>query len=326
MPGNFWKGKNVLVTGGTGFIGSHLVDQLVASGAAVTVTALERTSLPPYTQALLQAGKVSLVTGDLRTSAACDRVAKGQAAVFHLASQISGVAYNIEHPGSMLRDNILMSTNMLEAARKADVDRFLMISSACVYPRFPNIPTPETDGFVDMPEASNFGYGWSKRIGELLATTYHQEYGMNISVVRPYNTYGPRDHFSDAKAHVIPALIRRIGAGESPLVVWGDGSQSRSFLYVDDNVRGLMLALERYPVPDPLNLGTEEEVTIGNLVRMLLAAFGVSREIIFDTNKPAGQPRRACDVRKARERIGFTAAIPLAVGLQRTVDWYQQHP
>ncbi len=317
---NFWNGKRVLVTGGDGFIGSHLVDHLLVHGAIVTITT--------YTQkgkaniAHLN-GKIHVVTGDLRYPDICEIAARGQEAIFHLASNVSGVEYNKEHPASMLRDNLLMSTNMLEAARKADVERFLMVSSACVYPRFTTIPTPEIDGFVDMPEETNFGYGWSKRIGELLARTYHQEYGMNIGVVRPYNTYGSRDHFTDEKAHVIPSLIRRIADGESPLVVWGDGTQSRSFLYVDDNVRGMIMALEQYPMPDPINLGMEEEITIRDLAQMIITAFGFTRTMTYDTTKTSAQPRRCCDVRKAKEKLGFTAQVPLAEGIRRTVAWYR---
>lgn len=192
---------------------------------------------------------------------------------------------------------------------------------------FCTIPTPETEGFKDDPEPANFGYGWSKRVAEVQAKSYSQEYGMKIAIVRPYNMYGPRDHFDPNVSHVIPALIKRVFDGENPLTVWGDGEQTRSFLYVTDSARGILLATEKYPTADPINLGTDEEVKIKDLINLIIELSRTEPKptIFFDTKKPAGQPRRNSDNRKAREKIGFDANVSLREGIERTINWYKEN-
>ena len=175
------------------------------------------------------------------------------------------------------------------------------------------------------PETTNEGYGWSKRMAEKLGMYYAQEFDMKVAIVRPYNSYGPRDHFDPKISHVIPALIKRIFDGENPIVVWGSGRQTRAFLYVDDLVRGLMLAVERYPQADPVNLGTNEEVTIAELVNKIKLLIDPKRKVRFDTTKPDGSPRRNCDNSKAIQHLHFKSRIPLSVGLRHTIFWYRKY-
>lgn len=319
---NFWSGRRVLVTGGAGFVGSHVVERLVSQGAVVTVA--DRCSKDPQNLMALQS-KIRLFKCDLSRMDDCLDAVKDQEIVINLAARVAGVAANSKHPATMFRENVIPELNLLEAARQARVERFEVVSSACVYRRDSPVPTAEEEGFIDHPEPSNFGYGWAKRIAEVQAMAYAQEYGMAIGIVRPYNAYGPRDHFQPNVSHVIPALIRRIFEGENPLRVWGNGRQSRSFLYVEDFARGVLEATEHYPKPDPINLGTKEEIQIKDLVQLILELSGRRVDLVFDTSKPAGQPRRNCDTRKAKRLIGFQAQVPLREGLARTLDWYREH-
>jgi GDP-L-fucose synthase len=213
---------------------------------------------------------------------------------------------------------------MIEAARINAVERFLVVSSACVYPSDAAIPTAETEGFRGEPEPTNGGYGWAKRMAEKLGMYYSQQFGMQVGIVRPYNAYGPRDHFDPKLSHVIPALIKRVLDGENPLQVWGSGNQTRAFLYVEDAARGMINAIENYPKPDPINLGTNEEVSIRELIDMIVNISAVQTEIQFDTNKPDGSPRRNSDNTKAVSLIGFKANTTLKAGLTKTIDWYRK--
>ena len=222
----------------------------------------------------------------------------------------------------MFHFNSQIGLNMLEAARQADVERYLVVSSACVYPRESSIPTPESEGFIGDPEPTNWGYGWSKRFLEVQAKAYASQYGMKIGIVRPYNTYGPRDHFTLEEAHVIPSLIRRIVSGEDPLTVWGSGKQTRSFIYVNDLVRGMLLASEKYAIPDPINIGSEEEVTIKQLVEIITHEAARKPLVLFDSTKPEGQLRRQPDLTKAKEILGFEHETSTKDGIRETVQWY----
>lgn len=221
-------------------------------------------------------------------------------------------------------NNIQIFMNMLESSRKLDVERFLTVSSACVYPRHCTIPTPEEEGFLSVPEPTNEGYGWAKRMEEFLSMTYKTEYGMKIAIARPYNAYGPRDNFDPKSSHVIPSLIKRVLDGENPLDVWGSGNQTRSFLYVEDFVEGILLTCEKYAVADPVNIGSDDETTIRDLVNLILNICKCDSKVIFDRSKPEGQPRRKCDTTKAKKVLGFEARTPLKEGLKNTIDWYKQ--
>jgi len=312
--------KHVLVTGGAGFIGSHLVELLKNEGANVTVADnLENGKLTN-----LHRLRINFIRADLRNLKNCIAVTKGQDIVMNLAAKVGGIHYNKKHQAEMFYHNLMINSSMLEAARINDIEKFLVVSSACVYPRYCKVPTPETEGFKGEPEPTNKGYGWAKRIAEKQAEFYSKEYGMKIGIVRPYNCIGPRDHFNPEKSHVVPALIKRIYDGENPIVVWGDGEQTRSFIYVKDLVRGMLLAIQKYPKPDPLNLGSKEEIKIIDLIKLIIELSGKNVNILFDKYKPRGQPRRKCDVRKAEKKIGFVATTTLKDALRETINWYEK--
>lgn len=321
MASSFWKQKRVLITGGTGFIGSHVVEKLVSLGAKVTVLDRIRNGQIKHIPHLK--GTVKFIQGDCADPKVALHACKNQQIIMNLAARVGGIAFNRAHQGTMLYNNLTIESTMIEAARKADAERFLVISSACVYPHDAKIPTPETEGFRGEPEQTNGGYGWAKRMAEKLGEYYAQEFGMKVGIVRPYNAYGPRDHFDPTSSHVIPALIKRIMDGENPVVVWGSGKQTRAFLYVEDLTDGMIAAIEKYPTPDPVNLGTDEEVSIADLVKKIIRISGKKSSVRFDCTKPDGSPRRNSDNTKAKEKLGFKAATPLDAGLKRTIDYYR---
>jgi len=314
---NFWKDKNILVTGGAGFIGSHLVEMLVEKGAHVIVPT--RSGKIDFLKGVKD--KINVVQADLSNFDACLKLSKDKDIVMNLAASVGGLEFNMKHPGSIFRNNLNIFMNILEASRVNGVKKFLTVSSACVYPRFCTIPTPEDEGFKDKPEPTNEGYGWAKRMEEFLSEAYNKEFGMDILIARPYNAYGPRDNFNPSSSHVIPALIKRVLDGENPLTVWGHGRQSRAFLYVTDFCKGLMYVAEHSKETSAINLGTDNETTIRMLVDIILKSTGKSPEVIYDESKPVGQPRRNCDVTRAKE-LGFEAEVSLEEGIKKTVEWY----
>jgi GDP-L-fucose synthase len=320
---SFWKDKRILVTGGSGFIGSHLVERLLSEGAVVRVCGRSRAGLIHVLGQM--AAEVEFLEGDLASLEFAQQACKGQAMVFHLAAKVAGVGYNSIHPGSILFDKATIGLNILEAAVRNEVERILLTSSACVYRRYCVVPTLETEGFLDDPEPTNLGYGWAKRFLEVQARCYAQEYPIKIALPRPYNAYGPRDDFAWETSHVIPALIRKVVEGQNPLKVWGDGSQTRSFLYVSDFVAGLMLTMEHYAACDPVNIGSNEEVTIADLIKLIIQLVGNQVQLEFDLDKPGGQPRRMGDYSKAYAAFGFKPQVNLAEGLRRTINWYQEY-
>ena len=317
---SFWNGRKILVTGGSGFIGSHLVDHLLDAGAHVRVVGRNRNHLERKIGKRIS--HVDFYTGDIRDPDTAVASCKGRDTVFHLAAQVAGAGWNSARPGTMLTQNLALGIHMLDGAVKNDVERFLCVSSACVYQRHCTVPTPENEGFLGDPDPSNFGYGWSKRTLEAQARGYAQEYPMKIGIVRPYNGYGPRDDFEWETSHAIPALIRKVVEGMNPIEVWGNGSQSRSFFYVSDFVKGLMLGLEKYPECDPVNIGTDEEVTISELIESIKRIANSQVSIKYDLTKPMGQPRRNGDFQKAHRLLGFKPDVPLEEGLKKTIDWY----
>ena len=315
----FWEGKKTLVTGGRGFIGSHLVELLAKEGAEVTVP------IRSDTRYLGNNKNIRLVYGDLQNMDFCSEVCKNKDIVMNLAADVGGIEYNIRHQGSIFRNNLSIFMNILDASRINDIERFLTVSSACVYPRHCIIPTPEEEGFIESPDPSNEGYGWAKRMEEFLSIAYSKEYNMNIAIARPYNAYGPRDNFDPNSGHVIPALIRRVMSGENPLIVWGSGEQTRSFLYAEDFARGLMIVTEKYCKADPVNIGSDEEVKIKDLANLIVKLSGKKTNIIFDDSKPSGQPRRSCGTKKLFEKTGFRTEVPLEEGVRRTIEWYREN-
>lgn len=318
---DFWTGKKVLVAGGTGFVGSSVCKQLIKKGADVTAT-----HLSDNLSKILEIQKeMKLIKTDLTSFESAKKAAKDINIVLNLASRVAGIQFNINHPATMFLDNIQIAKNLMQASLEEGVERFLVVSSACVYPRHCSIPTPETEGFLEDPEPTNLGYGWAKRVAELMGRFYEKEYGMKVGIARPYNAYGPKDDFDPETSHVIPGIIRRVFKGENPLTVWGSGTQTRSFLFVEDFARGLIEVIEKYSKADPVNIGTEEEISIGDLAKMIVKISGKNLKIEFDRSKPDGQPRRNCDTKKAKELIGFQAKVRLEEGLEKTIDWYKEN-
>ncbi len=315
----FWEGKNVLVTGGAGFAGSHLVETLLKMGANVRVVDnLSRNNANNLAHIL---DKIEFIQGDLSDFSLCENVCKDCEIVFHLAAKIRGINYNVNHQGEMFFSNAIINLNMFEAARRANVKRFLYVSTVGIYPRNCRIPTPEEDGFLGDPEPSSFGYGWAKRMGEIQAKCYYDEYNMQIAIIRPWNIYGPRDDFNLETAPVIPSLIRKV-LEQDEIEVWGDGSQTRTFTYVDDFVQGAILAVEKCSKPEPLNIGSNEEVSIKELLSLIIEITGRNIKVVFNKDKPSGAPRRCPDISKAKKLIGYEPKVSIREGLKRTIDWF----
>jgi GDP-L-fucose synthase len=313
----------VAITGGTGFIGSHVVEQLLYLGAKPIV--LSRRSNPKFLRNCLSV--VEIRKCDLESNGSTLKAFEGASAVLNLAAKVAGLEYNQQHPASIFSQNMQIFLNVIKAAQMQRVERFLVTSSACVYPRECKIPTPEEEGFVGEPEPTNSGYGWAKRMQEYLGAQYAREFGLPVSIARPYNAYGPRDNFDPSSSHVIPALIRKaFETTDGFLNVWGDGSHSRSFLYVDDFARGLLEVAARYPMADPVNLGTPEETTIRDLATHIADIVSEIRGLAirprFEPTALTGQPRRCCDVTKVIRVLGFRPKIGLMEGLKRTVEWF----
>lgn len=323
MTNSFWKNKRVAVTGGAGFIGSHVSELLVNNGAAVTI--LDDFSNADDKNISEIKNSVNLVKGNAMNPEVCRKAFAGHHILINMVAKVGGIEYNRTHQADMFYDNALLELIPLKAAQESGIKRVLMVSSACVYPHSASTPTPESEGFLDDPEPTNLGYGWAKRMGEIGARVFSDQYGMDVAVIRPYNCYGPRDHFEDEKSHVVPALIKRILSGENPVTVWGSGTQTRSFLYVEDFARGIILAAEKLPKDTPINLGSDEEVTMLELIDKIKKISNTSFEIKLDTSKPDGSPRRKSDNTLSQNLIGFKPVITLDEGLMRTITWHKQH-
>lgn len=296
-------------------IGSQLVELLLSKGAHVRVTVHSR---QPHTD------QVETIPADLTEWDSCVAAVKGMDYVFHLAAVVGGISENVAHPARIFTLNMIMQTQMLEAARRGGVERYLYPSSVCVYPKDQSVFVEEK-AWEGPPEPTNAAYGWAKRMGEFQAQAYTKEYGMKIAIVRPANAYGPRDNFDLETSHVIPALIRKAVERHDPFVVWGSGEVSRDFIYARDAARGMMLALEKYPVADPLNLGAEEEIKIKDLAELILRLANYEdAKVVFKEDRPIGHSRRRVDTTKAKEKIGFTAETSLKEGLEETIAWYKK--
>jgi len=320
---SFWNKKKVLLAGGAGFIGSYLTEQLLSNGAKLTVVdSLEKGNLDNLKDIIKQINFLKL---DLRDINICSKVTKGMDVVMNLAARAYGLEYSFTHHGEMLTSNLLVGLNLLESARANGVERFLVVSSSCIYPDDALVPTPEYDTFTKFPEAANQGYGWAKRILELQGIYYSREYKMKIAIGRPFNAYGIRDAWVGEKSHVIPALIKKLSDSSKEIVVWGSGNQKRSFIHGQDVAAGLRLLTENYPVADPVNVGSNEEISIRDLVFKLMKLMGVEKKIIFDTSKPEGCFRKSADISKLNKiSNGFSSSVSLEKGLQEMVEWYKK--
>jgi GDP-L-fucose synthase len=310
---SFYRGRRVLVTGGTGMIGTQVVDQLRAAGAELRVASLDDPSRAP-------AG-VEFVGGDLTEPAFCRRIVDGMEMVFHLAGIKGSVGIGRRRAASFLVPHLLMNTAMMDAAHRAGVERYLYTSSIAVY--HPTERFVEDEAWDGPPHETDKYAAWAKRMGELQAEAYKVEHGWDrIAIVRPANVYGPRDNFDPKTAMVVSALIRRVLDGEDPLVVWGDGSAVRDFVYAGDVAEGMLLALERGANCTPINLGSGRGVTIRELVEQIVRLVPKPPEVVWDTSQPSGQSVRVMDTSRAEQMIGFRARTSLAEGLRRTIDWY----
>jgi GDP-L-fucose synthase len=308
-PGaGFWRGRRVLVTGGGGFLGSHLVDRL---------RALEAEPFVPRRAEY-----------DLTRQADVERLYAESAPqmVMHLAAEVGGIGANRASPGRFFYANGIMGIMMIEAARRAGVQKFVQVGTVCAYPKYTRVPFREEDLWTGYPEETNAPYGIAKKALLVQLQAYRQQYGMNGIYLLPTNLYGPRDNFDTATSHVIPALIRRMVEarrdGVPELPVWGTGNASREFLYVDDAARALLLAAEHYDGAEPVNVGIGNEIRIAELAGLIAQLVGYEGRLAFDPTQPDGQPRRSLDTRRARELFGFAARVGIRDGLRRTVDWY----
>lgn len=310
---SFYPGKQILVTGGAGFIGTNLVLALREAGARVRT--VSRGSRP-------QVDVDEHLNLNLRDRADCRRAVEGQQLVFHVAAHGWGLGRNVGIQTELLTANVQMNTNLLEAAHEAGVDRYLYTSSVGVYGADQTAPDDRRPWDGD-PDPSLHCFGWAKRIAEIQCRAYADYAKMKIAIVRPSNPYGPWDIFDAAKSHVIPALILKALDKSKPFEVWGTGRATRSFVYVGDLVRGMMDAMERYATAKPLNLAGDAQTSIAELARTILDFVGREKEeIVFDPNKPEGTPGKVYSIAHAREAIGFTPAVSLRDGLRQTIDWY----
>ena len=313
-----YSDKNILVTGGTGMIGSHLVELLLEKNANVRIVAHKR-EIPPE----LEDKGLDVVSGDLTEKKFVEESVKGMDYVFHLAAYTGGLGRTSTHPASTLTPNLIMDGNILECAKNEGIERFLYASCTCVYPNDEKT-LEEEDAWKGNPPEIHASYSWSKRMGERQAIAYHKEYGMNIAIVRPSNSYGPRDSDDLETAHALGSLIMKAINKMDPFVIWGDGNPIREYIYARDAAKGMLLAMENYCVGDPINLASGEFVSISELARKILKITNMSPKIKFDKEKPSGQKRRVLSNKKAEEKIGFVTETSLDTGIEETIKWYKQ--
>jgi len=320
----FWKNRKVVVTGGCGFLGSYLTEELVSSGAQVTVVDnLEAGILDNIASV---ADRVRFMQEDLSDLDACLRASDGADVIMHLAGRVRGVGYSSTHHGEMLYKNTVIQLNMLEAARQKKVPRFLTVSSSCVYPDEAHAPIPELPVTLGLPESSNEGYGWAKRIAELQAQYYFNEYGIETAIVRPTNACGSRYPWrGEQNSFVMPTLVKKIMDGVDPLVVWGNGQQRRNFLHASDIARLFMIVTERYACAKPVNIGYEQDTSIAELVALICKITGRNPKIVFDTSKPTGCLRKCVDSTLLRNvSDGYVPRISLEQTIQEMIAWYHR--
>jgi GDP-L-fucose synthase len=301
--------KRVLVTGGTGFLGRHVVARLRSSGATVFA--------PPHREF------------DLRNADHIDRMYDAFPAdlVIHLAARVGGIGANRAHPGSFFYDNLMMGAQLLHKAYERRIPKFVAVGTVCAYPKHTPVPFREEDLWNGYPEETNAPYGLAKKMMLVQAQGYRQEYGYNAIFLLPVNLYGPGDNFDPASSHVIPALIKKcfdaVDRGDDEIVVWGDGSATREFLYVEDAAGALVLAAERYDGAEPINIGSALEISIRDLVGLIAEQTAFRGRVVWDTSKPNGQPRRKLDTSRAKAAFGFESTTTFRDGLARTVAWYR---
>ena len=315
----FWQNYRVMVTGGAGFLGSFIVENLKTKGAKdVIVPHIDEYDLRDLVNIQRLFDDVTTSSNDLLS----DLI------IIHLAALAGGIGANRARPAEFFYDNLMMGVPLMHEAWKRGVDKFVAIGSICAYPKFTPVPFREENLWEGYPEETNAPYGLAKKMLLVQAQTYRDQYDFNGVYLLPVNLYGPRDNFNLETSHVIPALIRKCieaqDRGDDHIVVWGDGSPTREFLYVEDAAEGILLASEKYDGREPVNLGSGFEISIKDLVNLIVKLTGYEGEIVWDTSKPNGQPRRGLDTSRAKEYFGFEAQTPFEEGLHRTIEWYRQ--
>jgi GDP-L-fucose synthase len=305
----FYDGKRICVTGGAGFLGSHVVEELSRRGATDVFVPRSR----DYD--LRHAIGISRMLADSKPDL-----------IIHLSAVVGGIGANMANPGRFFYDNMMMGTEIIEQSRRMGVSKFVAVGTVCAYPKFAPVPFREDDLWIGYPEETNAPYGLAKKMMLVQLQAYRQQYGFNGVYLLPVNLYGPRDNFDLESSHVIPAMIRKMAeardAGET-VTLWGDGSATREFLFVEDAARGICDAAERYDDSEPVNLGSGMEISMRDLAALIARHVGYEGDITWDTSKPNGQPRRCLDVSRAEERFGFRAEVPFEEGVRRTVEWWE---
>ncbi|NTW19818.1 MAG: GDP-L-fucose synthase [Nostocales cyanobacterium W4_Combined_metabat2_030] len=306
------ENKRILVTGGAGFLGRQVIDQLCQNGAErdkITVTRSHDC--------------------DLRVWENCQRAVDQQDIIIHLAAHVGGIGLNREKPGELFYDNLIMGTQLIHAAYQQGTEKFVCVGTICAYPKFTPVPFKEDDIWNGYPEETNAPYGIAKKALLVQLQSYRQQYGFNGVYLLPVNLYGPEDNFNPSSSHVIPALIRKVQEaqtrGEKQLPVWGDGSPTREFLYSTDAARGIVMGTQFYNDAEPVNLGTGYEISIKDLITLICELMGYDGEIVWETDKPNGQPRRCLDTERAKQAFGFTAEVEFRTGLNNTIDWWRKN-
>jgi GDP-L-fucose synthase len=306
------KNKRILVTGGSGFLGRQVIEQLLQAGAE-----REKITIPRSRDC------------DLRVWENCQKAVDQQDIIIHLAAHVGGIGLNREKPGELFYDNLIMGTQLIHAAYQAGVEKFVCVGTICAYPKFTPVPFKEDDLWNGYPEETNAPYGVAKKALLVQLQSYRQQYGFNGVYLLPVNLYGPEDNFDPSSSHVIPALIRKVHEaqikGEKKLAVWGDGSPTREFLYSTDAARGIVMGTQFYNDSEPVNLGTGYEISIRDLTNLICQLMEFDGELIWETDKPNGQPRRRLDTERAKQAFGFTAQVSFEQGLKNTIDWYRQN-
>jgi GDP-L-fucose synthase len=302
--------KRIVVTGGAGFLGKQVVEQLCQAGAEPQKITVPRSR-----------------DQDLRRWENCQAVVKEQDIIIHLAAHVGGIGLNREKPAELFYDNLMMGTQLIHAAQEAGVEKFVCVGTICAYPKFTPVPFKEEDLWNGYPEETNAPYGIAKKALLVQLESYRLQYGFSGIYLLPVNLYGPEDNFDPRSSHVIPALIRKVyeaqQRGDKTLAVWGDGSPTREFLYSTDAARGIVMGTQFYDQSDPINLGTNYEISIKDLVELICELMNFEGEIVWETDQPNGQPRRCLDTSKAKAAFEFTAQVDLRQGLKNTIDWYK---
>ena len=302
-----WNEKTILVTGGKGFLGSFIVKELEKLDPKKIIT--------PSAKEL-----------DLRDISNCKKAVRDVDIIFHLAARVGGIGLNMEKPGDLFYDNLMMGTQLLHEAKNASIQKFIALGTVCSYPKFSQIPFLESSIWDGYPDETNAPYGLAKKMMLVQSQAYRKQYNFKSIVVIPTNIYGPCDNFEPSRSHVIPALILKIGNAKknnlNSITLWGDGSPTRDFLYVEDAAKGIILAADKYDDILPVNLSSEEEISIKQLAEIISDLMKFDGKIIWDSSKPNGQPRRCVSNQRAKESFGFEPKITLNIGLQKTIDWY----